>query len=68
MDATHVHLLTNHIPILGSFFTFALLMVGMLIKNRTVEIVALSTLLVVTLGTVPAYLSGEEAEHAVEHM
>ena len=67
MEPTHLHLLTNHIPILGSFFSFALLIIGMIMKNKTVEITALSTLLVVTLFTFPAYLSGEEAEHKVEH-
>jgi TRAP-type uncharacterized transport system fused permease subunit len=68
MESTHIHLLTNHIPILGSLFSFVLLIVGMLLKNKTVEITALSTLLVVTLFTFPAYFSGEEAEHKVEHL
>tara|TARA_B110000046_G_C12964498_1_gene386046 strand:+ start:625 stop:1140 length:516 start_codon:yes stop_codon:yes gene_type:complete len=67
MEATQIHLLTNHIPILGSFFSMTLLIIGMLMKNKTAEITALSTLLVVTLFTFPAYLSGEEAEHKVEH-
>ncbi|MEQ9188747.1 MAG: hypothetical protein RLP15_13515 [Cryomorphaceae bacterium] len=66
MDATYIHLLTNHIPILGSLFGFVLLLIGMLLKNRTVEIVALSTILLSALFTLPAYFSGEEAEHVVE--
>ena len=37
-------------------------------KNRTVEITALATLVVVTMFTFPAYFSGEEAEHTVEHL
>lgn len=68
MEPTHLHLLTNHIPILGSLFAFILLIIGMVLKNRTVEVVSLSTLVVVVLFTIPAYLSGEEAEHIVEHM
>ena len=67
MDATHLHLLTNHIPILGSAFGFILLLIGMLMKNKTIEMTALTTIVVVTLLTLPAYFSGDEAEHAVEH-
>lgn len=66
MDATYIHLLTNHIPILGSLFGAVLLAIGMLLKNRTVEIVALSTILLSAVFTLPAYFSGEEAEHVVE--
>ncbi|NQV53931.1 MAG: hypothetical protein HQ500_12150 [Flavobacteriales bacterium] len=66
MDATHLHLLTNHIPILGSLFGFLLLLTGMLMKNRTVEIVALATILLSAVFTLPTYFSGEEAEHVIE--
>jgi len=68
MDPVHFHLITNHIPILGSNFSLVLLIIGTLIKNRTVEIVALATLVTVAFATIPVYLSGEEAEHTVEHM
>jgi amino acid transporter len=68
MDATHMHLLVNHIPILGSIFGALLLGIGMALRNRSVEITALCTLLLAVLFTLPAYFSGEEAEHMVEHM
>lgn len=68
MDATHAHLLLNHIPILGSLFGTILLIIGLLIKNRTLEITGLATILLVAVFTIPVYLSGEEAEHTVEHL
>lgn len=68
MDATHAHLLVNHVPILGSLFGALLLIVGMVLKNKTLEITGLSTILLAALFTMPAYFSGEEAEHMVEHM
>lgn len=68
MDATHAHLLTNHIPILGSIFGVVLLIIGMLLKNKSVEITAISTILLASIVTIPVYLSGEEAEHKVEHL
>ena len=66
MEPTHVHLLVNHIPILGSLFGALLLLVGMLIKNRSVEVTGLATILIAALFTLPAYFSGEEAEHIIE--
>lgn len=68
MDAAHVHLLINHIPILGSIFGALLLIIGLVLKNRSVEVTALVTLVVVALMTIPAYVSGEEAEHIIEHL
>ena len=66
MDATHIHLLLNHIPILGSLFGVILLIIGLIIKNRTLEITAIATILLASVVTIPVYLSGEEAEHKVE--
>jgi Ca2+/Na+ antiporter len=68
MDATHAHLLLNHVPILGSIFGVVLLIVGMVLKNKTLEITGLSTILLAALFTIPVYLTGEEAEHVVEHL
>ncbi|MEX2595371.1 MAG: hypothetical protein WEC59_00465 [Salibacteraceae bacterium] len=68
MDATQVHLLTNHIPILGSIFGFVLLIAGMIMKNSTLEKTGLVTIVFVALMTIPVFLSGEEAEHAVENL
>lgn len=68
MDASHIHLMLNHIPILGSFFGAILLLIGILLKNRTVEITAMATLLAVSLITIPVFLSGEESEEKVENI
>lgn len=68
MDTTHIHLLLNHVPILGSFFGFLLLVVGLIMKNRVLERAALVTLIVTCLVGIPAFLSGEGAEERVEHL
>ena len=68
MDAGHLHLLLNHVPILGTFFGLVILIIGLLRKNQTLEKAAFITFVVVAVITLPAYISGEEAEHAVEHM
>ncbi len=66
MNGAHVHLLLNHVPILGSLFALCLLLYGIFSKSEAVIKAALLTLVVSTLIAIPAFLSGEEAEHLVE--
>jgi len=68
MDATHIHLLLNHFPILGSLFGFCLLAYGLLRKSEALEKAGLVTLVVIGLLGVPAYFTGEEAEETVEDL
>lgn len=66
ISGAHLHLLLNHVPILGSVFALVLLAFGFFMRNDTLSRAALWTLVVVSLVAIPAFLSGEEAEHAVE--
>jgi len=68
MDQTHIHLLLNHFPILGTFFGLCLLIYGFIKKKADLENAGFTTLLIVALLSIPAYLSGEEAEETVEHI
>lgn len=66
MDNAHLHLLLNHFPILGSLFGLCLLIYGLLRNNRSLENAGLGTLVIIALITIPAFLTGEGAEDAVE--
>lgn len=66
MNGAHIHLLLNHIPILGSIFALCLLVFGKFSGNATVTKTSLVTLVVCALISIPVYLSGEEAEHVVD--
>ncbi len=66
MNGAHIHLLLNHVPILGSIFALCLLLYGIFNKSEDVIKAALLTMVVATLIAIPAFLSGEEAEHLVE--
>jgi len=68
MTAAHLHLLLNHIPILGTFFGLILLFLGLTKRSKTLQKVGLATFFIVGLVTIPAYLTGEAAEHATEHL
>ena len=62
MSATHVHLMLNHVPVLGVVFGLGLLTLGLWRKNDLLDKAALSVLVIVALVAVPVYLTGEPAE------
>lgn len=70
MNAVHLHLLTNHIPILGSAFGLLVLACGFLLRNPSQQVrnAAYLILVVSALGAFAANFSGEGAEEAVEHL
>jgi uncharacterized membrane protein len=62
----HVHLLVNHVPIIGSFFVTALFIVALIFKNVFLQKVSLWFLVVVALSTPIAYVSGDPTKRAVQ--
>jgi hypothetical protein len=66
MTSVHLHLLLNHVPILGSLFALILLAAGLLRGRTEIVRAALWTLTAIALLTVPVYLSGGEAEDQVK--
>lgn len=66
MDWTHFHLMTNHIPVIGSIFGMVILAWGALRKSEPVISIGLATLVFTGLIAIPVYLTGEPAEEAVE--
>ncbi|HEX5002107.1 MAG TPA: hypothetical protein VFW78_06400 [Bacteroidia bacterium] len=65
-NGAHIHLLLNHVPILGPFFILPLLLYGVIRKNSVMDVAGLLLTVAVAAVTIPAYLTGEEAEDAVE--
>lgn len=68
MDAVHIHLLLNHIPVLGSIFGVPLLGYALLRKSDELKQLALAILVFTALVAIPVYLTGEPAEDAVENL
>lgn len=67
MNAAHVHLALNHVPVLGCVFGLALLLAGLLRGQRVLLQAALGTFVVAALVAVPVFLSGHPAEEFVEN-
>src|SRR6266404_1693927 len=55
MSAAHVHLLLNHIPILGSIFGLLLLSYGMLRRSDEIKKTSLGAFVITALLTIPVY-------------
>jgi uncharacterized membrane protein len=68
MNAAHLHLMLNHLPLVGTAFGLALLARGQWKKSDELKRVSLGLLVLVTVLAVPAYLTGEPAEEIVEKM
>jgi len=68
MSATHLHLLLNHVPVLGTIFGLCLLAFALWRRSEELKKTALGVFVIVTLLAVPVYLTGEPAEHAVENL
>ncbi len=66
MTGHYIHLLSNHFPIVSAIIGFGILTYALLSHNNTIKKVGLCILIFASLATIPAYLSGEEAEHLVE--
>jgi uncharacterized membrane protein len=68
MDATHIHLLLNHFPVVGTLIGGVIFIAGLLRREPLLQLTGLATLVVVSLVAVPVFLTGEGAEEAVEHL
>jgi uncharacterized membrane protein len=66
MNPAHIHLLWNHFPILGALFAAGVLLAGVALNDRKINQVGLVSLVIFTLLTLPAFLSGEGAEEILE--
>lgn len=68
MEPVHLHLLTNHVPVIGAFFGALVLIIGMVRKSPPTLAAAYWIFLLSTVLGLVAYFSGEGAEHAVENL
>jgi uncharacterized membrane protein len=64
MTATHWHLIVNHLPIIGTTLSTFLLLAGILLKNKQLQIIALSLILLMSVFGFIAHETGERAEGA----
>lgn len=68
MNPAHLHIILNHIPVIGIPFGIAILSYGFLRRNAQIRTLGLLVFVVIALITIPTYLAGKAAEDMVEHL
>ncbi len=68
MNTTHLHLLINHLPIIGSILGGFVLAQGIWNKSELTKIAAYNVLIISSIGAIVAYFTGEEAEEIIENI
>src|SRR6185295_6221108 len=63
MSFAHLHLLSNHLPIIGSFIGLLVLIFALWKKSEETKIAAFGIFILCAIGAGIAYLTGEEIEH-----
>jgi uncharacterized membrane protein len=68
MNAPQIHLMLNHLPVIGLVFVVIALGAGALTRKDTLVRFGLFLMVGLALAVVPVFLSGEPAEKRVEHL
>jgi len=68
MNAAQIHLMLNHVPVIGVILGTLLLVVGIVMRSRDVVRVTFGLLVLVALSSVVVYLTGEPVEHMIERL
>ncbi|MGB7291769.1 MAG: hypothetical protein WBD99_06340 [Thermodesulfobacteriota bacterium] len=68
MSWAHIHLILNHIPLIGVGFTILLFIIALIRNSKELINVSLIFTIIVALWTIPVYLTGEPAEEIVEEL
>jgi len=64
----HVHLMINHIPVIGIPGAVLLLIYSVIRKSEEVRVISFSLFVLIALMTVSVYLTGEAAEKVVKNL
>ena len=68
MTQTHIHLLINHLPIIGSLLGALVLIHGIGTRSEQTKIAAYYIFILSAIGATIAYFTGEAAEESVENI
>jgi hypothetical protein len=68
MNQTHIHLLLNHAPLMGTAFGAALFLYGLFRKSSAIIDASLLAFVVTAIVAIPVFLTGEPAEESIENI
>ncbi|MGZ5278679.1 MAG: hypothetical protein ACXWC9_01980, partial [Pseudobdellovibrionaceae bacterium] len=64
----YVHLILNHIPVLGALGVLALVALAMFKKDEAIVRLTFQLMVFIGVLSLPVYLTGEPAEEVIEHL
>ena len=68
MNPTHIHLLLNHFPIIGTLIGSAILLYSIIKKQDAGKVTGAFIIVIMAIIAIPVLLTGEPAEESVEHL
>ncbi|HJQ83477.1 MAG TPA: DUF2231 domain-containing protein [Candidatus Binatia bacterium] len=68
MTSPQIHLMLNHLPVVGLLFVVVVLVAGLVSRNDAILRLAFLSIVACALAAIPVFLSGEPAEERVEHL
>src|SRR5262245_29704769 len=68
MNAAHLHLILNHAPVIGALFALPLVMWALYGRRLELVRLTLATFVGIAVASIVVYVTGEPAEHVVEHL
>jgi hypothetical protein len=68
VNFSHLHLILNHVPTVGSVGALGLLLLGFARKNEQLKHAALEVLFIVAILTLPVYISGVAAHRELRQL
>lgn len=66
MNVPHIHIMLNHIPVIGVLFCTLLFIISLVLKNTQFQRVTLVLLFLIAISTIPVFLTGEPSEEFIE--
>jgi len=68
MNPTHIHLLLNHFPIIGTLIGSIILLYSIIKKQNAGKNIGAFIIVVMAIIAIPVLLTGEPAEESIEHL
>ncbi|NIP29484.1 MAG: hypothetical protein GTO02_03820 [Candidatus Dadabacteria bacterium] len=68
MNPVHLHLMLNHIPLVGVGFVILLFVIAIFLRSNQLINISLIFVILVALWAIPAHQTGELAEEYVENL
>ncbi|MBI5193427.1 MAG: hypothetical protein HZA08_08315 [Nitrospirae bacterium] len=66
MSIPHVHIMLNHIPVIGVLFCSLFFIISVILKNMQFQRVTSVLLILAALSAIPVFITGEPTEHVIE--